>query len=41
LRPARTVLRRSEAPALVQALLDTTRLELLLGALLAAGLALS
>jgi 1,4-dihydroxy-2-naphthoate octaprenyltransferase len=41
LRPARTVLRRSEPPALVQALLDTTRLELLLGALLAAGLALS
>ncbi|MBV8949450.1 MAG: 1,4-dihydroxy-2-naphthoate polyprenyltransferase [Actinobacteria bacterium] len=40
-RPTRTVLTRSEPPALVRALLDTTRLELVLGILLAVGLALS
>jgi 1,4-dihydroxy-2-naphthoate octaprenyltransferase len=41
LRPTRIVLTRSEPPALVRALLDTTRLELVLGVLLAAGLAVS
>jgi 1,4-dihydroxy-2-naphthoate octaprenyltransferase len=40
-RPARVVLTRSDPPALVRALIDTTRLELVLGVLLAAGLALS
>jgi 1,4-dihydroxy-2-naphthoate octaprenyltransferase len=40
-RPARAVLTRSDPPALVRALIDTTRLELVLGVLLAAGLALS
>jgi 1,4-dihydroxy-2-naphthoate octaprenyltransferase len=41
LRPARLVLTRSDPPGLVAALVDTTRLQLVLGVLLAAGLALS
>jgi 1,4-dihydroxy-2-naphthoate polyprenyltransferase len=41
LRPARLVLTHSDAPGLVGALLDTTRLELVLGVLLAAGFFLS
>ncbi len=40
-RPVRTVLTRSEPPMLVRALVDTTRFELVLGVLLAVGLALS
>ncbi len=41
LRPTRIVLTRTDAPALVRALIDTTRLELVLGVLLTVGLALS
>lgn len=41
LRPARIVLTRSDPPALVRALLDTTRLELVLAVLLTVGFALS
>jgi 1,4-dihydroxy-2-naphthoate octaprenyltransferase len=41
LRPARLVLTRSDPPGLVAALIDTTRLQLVLGVLLAIGLAVS
>lgn len=40
-RPARLVLTRTDPPGLVTALVDTTRLQLVLGVLLAFGLALS